>query len=289
MERRIENLDCARSVLFVPGDRPDRFTKAAACGADLVVLDLEDAVAPDAKSTARDAVDRWLGTGRQAVVRINGTGTPWFDDDVAMAAAHQCAVMLPKTSSAEHVSTVARLLPSRIPLIALIETALGVLAAGEICAANRIAAVAFGSIDLSAELGIRPDDRQALLHARSSVVLAAAAARRPAPWDGVTTAVHDDEAVRDDAAHAGQLGFGGKLCIHPRQVAIVNAEFQPSSAEQALAHRVLDAAAVGGGAACVVDGCMVDKPVIDRAVRLLARVRNDEPLPSGGQLEGKLH
>ncbi len=273
MEPRSDNLGSARSVLFVPGDRPDRFAKAVASGADLIVLDLEDAVAPGAKSDARAAVDRWLAAGRQAIVRINGTDTPWFIDDIAMTAAHQCAVMLPKAGSADHIATVAGRLPDRIPLIALIETAAGIRAAGEICAADRTAAVAFGSIDLSTELGIRPDDRQALLHARSAVVLAAAAARRPAPWDGVTTAVHDDEVVRADAAHAEQLGFGGKLCIHPRQVPIVNAEFQPSPAELAWAQRVLDAAATGRGAAWVVDGCMVDKPVIDRAVQLLARHR----------------
>ncbi|QPG70185.1 HpcH/HpaI aldolase/citrate lyase family protein [Mycolicibacterium mucogenicum] len=285
MEPRIENVGGARSVLFVPGDRPDRFAKAAASGADLIVLDLEDAVAPDAKSAARDAVDGWLSAGRQAVVRVNGTDTPWFTDDVAVASAHQCAVMLPKALGAEHVALVARRLPCRIPLIALIETASGIQAAGEICAADRIAAVAFGSIDLSAELGIRPDDRQALLHARSVVVLAAAAGK-PAPWDGVTTAVHDDEAVRADAAHAAQLGFGGKLCIHPRQVAIVNAQFEPSPAEQAWAQRVLDAAADSRGSACVIDGCMVDKPVLDRAARLLARARNGESRAACGHLEG---
>ncbi|MGX9670553.1 HpcH/HpaI aldolase/citrate lyase family protein [Mycobacterium sp. HM-7] len=289
MNSGIENLGSARSVLFVPGDRPDRFAKAAASGADLIVLDIEDSVAPEGKRAARGAIDGWLGTGRQAVVRINGTDTPWFTEDVAMTAAHRCAVMLPKVCGADHVAAVARRLPSRIPLIALIETAPGIQAAGEICAADRIAAVAFGSIDLGTELGIRPDDRQALLHARSAVVLAAAAAGRPAPWDGVTTAVHDDEAVRADAAHAAQLGFGGKLCIHPRQVAIVNAEFEPSPAEQAWAQRVLDAAADGSGAARVVDGCMVDKPVIDRAVRLLARARNRELRAACGQLEGELH
>lgn len=285
----MEQLGSARSVLFVPGDRPDRFAKAATSGADVIVLDLEDAVAPDAKRAARDAVDRWLGTGQRAIVRINGTDTAWCADDVAMASAHQCAVMLPKAHCADHVATVARQLPGRVPLIALIESASGICAAAEICAADRIAAVAFGSIDLSVELGVRPDDREALAYARSAVVLAAAAARRPAPWDGVTTAVHDDEAVRTDAADAEKLGFGGKLCIHPRQVAIVNAQFQPSPAEQAWAQRVLDATAASRGAACVVDGGMVDKPVVDRAVRLLARARSDEPLASSGQVEGKLH
>ncbi|MUL67876.1 CoA ester lyase [Mycobacterium sp. CBMA 234] len=273
MSRLIENLADARSVLFVPGDRPDRFAKAAASGADLIVLDLEDAVAPDAKSTARDAVDRRLSTSPQVIVRINATDTAWFAADIAMVSRYPCAVMLPKTHSAEHVTTVAEHLAPATPVIALIETAAGIQRAAEICACEPVVRAAFGSIDLSAELGIDPDDRQALLHARSTLVLAAAAAGQPAPWDGVSTVVHEDESVAADASRAARVGFGGKLCIHPRQVPIVNAQFQPSPAEQAWAQQVLAAVAACDGGACLVDGRMVDKPVIDRAARLMARAR----------------
>ncbi|BCO81759.1 citryl-CoA lyase [Mycobacterium paraintracellulare] len=259
----------ARSLLFVPGDRPDRFAKAAASGADAVVLDLEDAVAPEAKGNARDAVAEWLAAGATSVVRINGTGTDWHDEDLAMVARRECGVMVPKARSAAHLAEISGQLPTDTPLIALIETAPGVLAAAEICAADAVARAAFGSVDLGAELGIDPDDHDCLQYARSALVMGSAAAGRAAPLDGVTTAVHNDGAVSADAARAVRLGFGGKLCIHPRQVGIVNSRFSPSADELAWARRVVAAAADGG--VRTVDGRMVDKPVIDRAARSLAR------------------
>lgn len=260
----------ARSLLFVPGDRPDRFAKAAGSGADAIVLDLEDAVAPEAKAGARDAVAQWLAAGAASVVRINGTGTDWHAEDIAMVARYRCAVMVPKARSAAHLSEISNRLPADTPLIALIETAQGVLAAAETCAVDAVVRAAFGSVDLGAELGIDPDDHDSLQYARSALVMSSAAAGRAAPLDGVTTAVHDDEPVIADARRAARLGFGGKLCIHPQQVGIVNSQFSPSADEQDWARRVIAAAADGG--ARTVDGRMVDKPVTDRAARIAARV-----------------
>ncbi|AKP57224.1 citrate lyase [Mycobacteroides abscessus subsp. abscessus] len=258
----------ARSLLFVPGDRPERFAKAVDSGADAIVIDLEDAVAPDAKNVAREAAERWLREGGHAIVRINGSGTQWHADDVALAAACGCPVMLPKACSASHVSEVVAELPPGTELIALIETAAGVLAAPEICATDGVVRVAFGSIDLAAELGINPEEHESMLYARSALVMAAAAAGQATPVDGVTTTLNDADLLLADAARAARLGFGGKLCIHPRQVPAINAQFSPSQDEVAWARRV--SAAVDGGAS-VVDGRMVDKPVVERAARILQR------------------
>ncbi|WP_062429897.1 HpcH/HpaI aldolase/citrate lyase family protein [Herbidospora daliensis] len=247
-----------RAALFVPGDRPDRFAKAAAAGADTIILDLEDAVAPAAKPAAREHVRAWLAGGGPGLVRINARGTEWHDDDVALVTEFGCPVMIPKAESAADVFGTA---------YPLIETAAGLFNVREICAAPGVVRPAFGGVDLAAQLGVSPDDRTALLHARSVLVLAAAAAGTAAPLDGVTTDLTSDDRVREDAQHAAALGFGGKLCVHPRQVGPVLAAFTPSEEDLAWAREVLAASTGGVG---VVGGRMVDKPVVDRARRLLS-------------------
>lgn len=250
----------ARTFLFVPGDRPDRYAKAAAAGADVVVLDLEDAVAPGAKDAAREHVVAWLAAGHTAVVRINAAGTPWHAADLA-AVRDAAAVMVPKAERPEDLDGLSSVLP-------LVETARGVTAATELCAVPTVVRPVFGSIDLAADLGVDPLSRTALLHARSALALAAAAAAGCAPpVDGVTTALSDVDAVRDDTRHAVELGFTGKLCVHPRQVPVVHEAFRPSEEELAWARSVLAA----GDGVSVVDGRMVDPPVLSRAARLLSR------------------
>ncbi|ORA62974.1 HpcH/HpaI aldolase/citrate lyase family protein [Mycobacteroides franklinii] len=261
-------LDWARSLLFVPGDRPERYAKASGSGADAIVIDLEDAVAPHAKDVAREAAKGWLAAGEYAIVRVNGSDTRWHTEDISLVAAYGCPVMLPKARGSSHISTVSAQLPPGTELIALIETAAGVLAAPEICATAGVARVAFGSIDLAAELGISPEAHESLAYARSALVMSAAAARQAPPLDGVTTALNDEALLVSDAARAARWGFGGKLCIHPRQVSAVNRQFSPSSEDLTWACRVMEASADG---ASVVDGHMVDKPVIERAVRVLEK------------------
>ncbi|OXM75287.1 MULTISPECIES: HpcH/HpaI aldolase/citrate lyase family protein [Amycolatopsis] len=257
----------ARSFLFVPGHRPDRFAKAAASGCDLVVLDLEDAVGPDRKADAREHVRSWLDDGQRAVVRINAPGTPWSGDDLSAVAGRAAAVMVPKAEDRAVLDAIAR--RSGAALIPLIETALGVASAVEVCRADAVVRPAFGSIDLAAQLGVDPASHAALQHARSAVVLAAAAAGCGAPVDGVTTVLDADTVLRDDLAHAAELGFTGKLCIHPRQVPLVNDAFTPSAAEVRWAEEVL--ASATDGSVGVHDGRMVDRPVILRARAILAR------------------
>ncbi|BBZ75142.1 citryl-CoA lyase [Mycolicibacterium anyangense] len=237
------------------------------------MLDLEDAVAPGHKETARAAVAEFLGAAATpVVVRINGTDTPWCADDLAAVCGHDCAVMVPKAHSAAQLTEVAAALGPDTPLIALIETAAGVHACASVCNVDAVVRAAFGSIDLAAELGVDPDAADALQHARSAVVLGSAVAGCAAPLDGVTTDISGDTALLADVAHAVRLGFGGKLCIHPAQVAGVNEGFAPSAAEVLWAGRVLAAAA--DGEVCVVDGRMVDKPVVDRARRIASRSPN---------------
>ncbi|WP_245182017.1 HpcH/HpaI aldolase/citrate lyase family protein [Sinorhizobium mexicanum] len=259
-----------RSFLFVPGDRPERFDKAEVSGADVVVLDLEDAVLPGRKAEARAAVEHWLADGRRAAVRINAVGSDEHSVDCALIArVRPAAVMLPKTETGDQIDRLAAVLDGEIPIIALIETALGIWNAGEIARAAGTARIAFGSVDLEAETGIA-QDHEAMLHARSRLVLASAMSHKVAPIDGVTLKVDDAEALQADIRHARKLGFRGKLCIHPRQVSEVNRLFLPGEAEIAWARRVLAAAeSAGHKGAFQLDGALIDRPVIDRATAIL--------------------
>lgn len=256
-----------RSYLFVPGNRPDRFEKALAAGADAVIVDLEDAVPLEGKADARAAVARWLAPSHAVVIRVNGPETEWFADDVALcAAAGVAAVMVPKTERPESLHRVARAAPGRA-ILPLIESAAGFDKARAIAACDGVQRLVFGSIDFQLDLGIQGDDE--LLFYRSQLVLLSRLANRAAPVDGVTAAFDDAAALQRDTERARRLGFGAKLCIHPRQVAEVNRGLMPTEAEVEWARRVVEAAARAGGAAVAVDGKMIDRPVILRAQALL--------------------
>ena len=260
----------ARSYLFVPADRPDRYAKAFAAGADAVIIDLEDAVAPDAKVAAREALASWLAQSSDAVwVRVNAAGTAWHADDLALCGhAGVAGVMLPKAEEVTMLAEASRLLPGKA-LLPMIETARALEHARALAAAPGVERLAFGSLDFQLDLGI-PGEDDALLLFRSQLVLASRLAGRAAPVDGVSTQIHDDAVIRADSERAHRLGFGGKLCIHPRQVGIVNRCFSPSDAERDWARRVMEAVTRTGGAAVAVDGRMVDLPVIRRAEQILA-------------------
>ncbi|MGI8311888.1 HpcH/HpaI aldolase/citrate lyase family protein [Saccharopolyspora hattusasensis] len=205
-----------------PAVRPRRpagaFAKAAAAGADLVVLDLEDAVAPDRKDDARKHVAEWLAGGHECAVRINVAGTEWYRRDVAAVTAPGRAVMLPKAEDLVVLHELAAALGDTGCVLALIETARGVVDARDIAAVPGMRRLAFGSFDFAAQLGVAPTDREALGPARGALVLVSAAAGLAGPIDGVTCDLHDEDLLTDDARHARQLGFTGKLCAHPKQV-----------------------------------------------------------------------
>lgn len=258
----------ARSFLFVPGDRPERFEKALSCGAHEVILDLEDAVAPAAKAQAREIVAAWLAGGKRVLVRINADGTDWHSDDLEMLkSAPHARVMLPKADAGTLART-ADALPGR-SLVALMETVGGYMDLSRLAAVVGLERIAFGSVDFAAESGI-VDEGEALTAVRTQVVLASCHAGLLPPVDGVGLNFSDDAQMQTDALRSRALGFGGKLCIHPRQVAATNAAFLPSSQEVAWAQRVRDAFEKSAGAATAVDGKMIDKPVVDRALRILA-------------------
>lgn len=258
--------------LFVPGDRPERFLKAQASGADAVVCDLEDGVAPGDKTQARTEVRTWLTAGGRAWVRVNASGSEAGDDDVAALRGLPGlqGLMVPKSESAGQLEDLVRR-GGGCPVVALVETAAGVLEAGNIARSPAVERLAFGSIDYAGDIdAVESDD--SLLLARSLLVLASRAAGKPGPLDGVTTDLLTMEPVQLAAAYARSLGFAGKLCIHPRQVAAVAAGFAPQEQDVRWAHEVVEAAASAGAVA--VAGHMVDRPVLERARRILARVES---------------
>ncbi len=261
----------ARSFLFVPGDRPERFSKAYDSGADVVILDLEDGVKPDRKVFAREAISGWLSAEHPVHVRVNGARTEWFEADLAVAArAGVAGVMLPKAETAAQIGLVSKAVQGKVGVLALVETVLGILDARPLAAAPGVERLAFGSVDFQLDSGIQGDGDE-LLYARSRLVLASRAAGILAPLDGVTTDLDNPERIAADVERARRLGFGGKLCIHPRQVEAVNKGFKPSEREIAWARAVVEAADAAGAGAIRLGGEVVDRPVVERAKAMLER------------------
>lgn len=262
----------ARSYLFVPGNRPDRVPKALAAGADVVIVDLEDAVAPAEKAAAREALAKVLSPGKPVHIRINAADSEWFEDDLALCRRPGVSgVLLPKAEQPEHVREVARRVAAGTAVLPLIETARGYARAAELAAVEGVQRFAFGTIDFQLDLGLEGEE-EPLLYFRSGLVLTSRLAGLQPPVEGVTVALDDPEQLRRETLRSKRLGFGGKLCIHPKQVPHVNACFAPTQEEIAWARRVVEAAAASGGDAVAVDGKMVDLPVILRAEQILAQL-----------------
>ncbi|AEH87252.1 HpcH/HpaI aldolase/citrate lyase family protein [Mesorhizobium opportunistum] len=254
--------------LFVPGSRPERFAKADNSGADAVILDLEDAVAPGNKDLAREVVVAHAAMLKSAiVVRINAAGTPWHEADIdAVRRLDGVSVMLPKVERPEDIANMARHMARSVSVIALVESAVGLANLPDILATSGVVAVAFGSVDFSLDLGCA-HDRLTLLAARNEIVWRSRAAGRAAPIDGVTTDLSSPEITEVDARHAMKMGFGGKMAIHPRQIEPIRIAFRPSDNEIIWARDIVGAAS--SGEAVQVNGEMVDRPVIERARRIL--------------------
>lgn len=261
----------AVSWLFVPGSRPDRFAKAAGSGAGAVIVDWEDAVAGADKDAAREAAVDWLGRDGSAWVRINGVGTPAHEADLAALAGGGPAglrgVVLPKAEPGAVESVAAAL--GEVPLTALVETARGIVEVDRMAGSGLIERIAFGSIDYALDLGSDESD-ESLAYARGRIVTGSRAFGLAAPVDGVTAEVGDLDKAARDAERARRTGFGGKLCVHPAQVAVVEAAFAPTDAEVAWAAEVVARLAEQPGGVLMVGGMMVDAPVAARARRVLA-------------------
>ena len=276
-----------RSLLFVPGSRADMMQKATRYGADALILDLEDGVAPEAKPYARQcvaaALDAQFAEGLPVFVRVNDLASGLLDDDLGQALRPRVnAVCLPKAASPEEVEAVdARLqtledrwaMPrGRLRIVPMIESARGVLNAPAIARGPRVAAVGFGAEDYTADIGVARTPEGGELHfARAAVSLAAHAAGAD-PLDGIYADFRDLEGLRADTISARALGYSGKMIIHPTQIATVHSAFAPSAEEVERARRIVaafeEARARGTGIA-VVDGVMVDRPVVLRAQRVL--------------------
>lgn len=266
----------ARSLLFVPATRPERLGKALATAAGCVIVDLEDAVSIGEKSAARDRLADALSSldaseRPRVLVRINADGTAWHDDDVRMLAAAPAfgGVVLPKAESQFVLARVGSLLVG-VALVPLIESLAGLDNADALARSEGVARLAFGHLDFQLDLGMRCEaDETELNGVRFAIVAASRRASLAAPIDGVTVELDDPTRLGSDSRRALALGFGAKLCIHPKQVEIVNATFAPTQDEVAWARQVLALAASNGGQAFAFDGRMVDAPVIARARKIL--------------------
>nr|ALV86580.1 citrate lyase beta subunit [uncultured bacterium 25] len=276
-----EALALARTFLFVPADRPERHARALATGAGGVIVDLEDAVAPERKVAAREQLRSSVAALPAAerarlLVRINSRGTPWHEGDRALvgelAAENLIAgVMLPKAERAADLHQLAADVGPQGVLVPLIESAAGLEAAVELAAAPQVLRLAFGNLDFQADLGLACDANEAeLVPVRLALLLASRRAGLAAPIDGVTPDWRNAERLAADTARARRGGFGAKLCIHPDQVTPVHAALGPGTDELAWARRVLDATRAAGGGVVSLDGRMVDAPVVRLAQRLLA-------------------
>jgi citrate lyase beta subunit len=265
----------ARTFLFVPADHQRRLDAAWEQPADAVIADLEDSVAPGAKDAARETLARRLSAGPPRgilCVRVNALGGPEAEADLALLerSAGVAAVVVPKASAAGIDAAAIR-----TPVIALVETASGLLEAPRIAATPGVVRLMLGSVDLSAELGAELAGEAPLLqHARATLALASAAAGLPAPIDGVWARIDDEAGLRAETRAARAAGLSAKACIHPRQLARVEEELSPRPEELEQARRVVKAAGAAfadGEGAIVLDGRMIDRPVLVRAQRLLER------------------
>jgi len=283
-----------RSLFFVPGGEPRKLEKARGVGADTLLLDLEDSVAPPEKDRARELVTAFLREGdyggAEPGVRVNPPGTPYFEEDLEGAVASGAsAIMLPKSESAEELGQIAERIGAleersspgpngSVRLLALVETAAGIARVASLASATRrIDALCFGHADFSRDMGLAGADASqgVIFHARCALAIAARA-DGVAPIDTVCLDVRDEQAFRRDAQFGLQLGFEGKLCIHPLQVKIANEVHTPTNEQIAYAQRVLDAsqkAYAEGKGVFTIDGKMVDAPLVAAQHRVLERAR----------------
>jgi len=280
-----------RSALFVPGDRPERVEKAMQTGADLVIIDLEDAVLPENKSPARNFVSEFLATysGEGAVaIRINQINSGHYDEDIgSLAQSPPSAVMLPKFESPNalellnmHLSSIESDLSQEantIRVIPLVESAAGIEGIPGILhtpAASRIWCMAFGAADYVLDLGIDMDDNtEGLLYPRTRLPVASRAAGLSAPLDApYMTDLKDLQGLREACRHARRMGFQGKLCIHPIQVETCNSEFSVSPRDLEMARKIVEIyqqSQSEGRGVVQLDGRLIDQPIVERALRIL--------------------
>lgn len=271
----------ARSFLFVPAHQTDRLHKALKSAADMVIADWEDAVAPSDKAAARQAL---LGTVQtlpatlraRVLVRINAAQTAWHEGDIQvlkqLVAAGIAGVIVPKAETVPVLHAIAQAAGPACALIPLVETVAGMDALKSLAAAPQVARLAFGHLDFQVDAGMQcADDEGELLPTRMAIVMASRRANLAPPIDGVTVDTKDSTRMDMDCHRALRMGFGAKLCIHPAQIAVAHQVFSPTAAAVAHASAVVQAMELAQGGVCVVNGKMVDAPVLHLAQRTLQR------------------
>jgi (3S)-malyl-CoA thioesterase len=284
-----------RSVLYIPGSKERALEKARGLAADAIIFDLEDAVAVDEKANARALLARTLAEAdygpRAKLVRINALSTEWGADDLeVIATARPEAVLLPKVDGPADVEALARLLDARpetseTRIWAMMETPRGVLNAGAIAGAPRMAGFVLGTNDLAKDLGCRVGPGRAVLQTALQTCLLAARAEGIVVVDGVYNAFKDEAGLRAECEQGRDLGFDGKTLIHPAQIEIANAVFAPDAEEIDLARRQIEAfreATACGEGVAVIDGKIVENLHVATAKRLLARAAAIETLREAG-------
>ncbi|MBT2487008.1 CoA ester lyase [Streptomyces sp. ISL-96] len=263
----------ALTWLYVPGDRPETVAKALGAGADVVIVDLEDAVAPDRKEYARSATAELLTERPSATpvhVRVNALGSLFAEADLHALARLPglAALRLPKVTDPSEVRHVANLMPD-VPLYALLESALGIEHAHAIAGAHPyLRGIALGEADLRADLGVRDD--AGLAWPRSRVVVAARAAGLEPPVQSVHPDIRDLDGLAESCARGRALGFLGRTALHPRQLPVIERAFLPTPQEVEEAEEIVKAAAADGGALALPDGRFVDTAVVTAAHRTLS-------------------
>lgn len=263
-----------RSALFVPATRPERIPKALSSGADVVIVDLEDAVEESLKPQARVNLAAFLDAHPEAelLVRINAPDHPAHTQELELCRRYSAVtgILLPKVESSAQVAYAAAY---GKPVWPIIESARGLLAVQELAAVEGVERLSFGALDLGLDLGLNSGSVAAerlLDQARFAILLASRQANLAPPLDSVFPAINDSEGLRRTVSLARDMGFAGLLCIHPSQIEVIHSTLQPSAAEIDWAERVVALSNRQQGV-FVVDGAMVDAPVIGRARRLLER------------------
>jgi citrate lyase subunit beta/citryl-CoA lyase len=271
-----------RSLLFVPATSEHLWEKASQRGADAVVIDLEDAIPIEKKELARamapKAIQLLKDKGADVVLRVNSDPTLWQLDLVDMPLQSLSAIMLPKVETKDQVDAFSKALTQHCsatppPIAALLETPLGVLATSQIAGHPSLCALGFGAEDYSGAIGVHPHALALTWPAQQVITGAHAYGLQCWGMAGSIAEVKDLDAFGKDVQFARRIGFTGSVCIHPNQVAIVNRGFSPSAAELEWAQKVVDAdqaARAKGLGAVLLEGKMIDKPIVDRAQRWLA-------------------
>jgi citrate lyase subunit beta/citryl-CoA lyase len=277
MDKLTSHLALAQTFLFSPGHRPEFFNKALASASKAIIIDLEDAVPPAQKKQAREHIQTFwqscsMENRQRVLIRINPIDTDFTNDDIAFLNVLEgpINVVVPKVESLQQLMLLTQQVPSLNSVIAIIESARGIDSVKEIATHPLVLRLALGNIDTQADLGLRCDENETeLLPVKFAINLASRLAGIAPPIDGVSTDIHGSELLAKDTHRAKRLGFGAKLCIHPKQVDVVMSCFTPTEKEIEYAKRVIEADSNSQGAAVQLDGKMIDRPVVLLAQRTL--------------------